>query len=184
MRLQLPAFTGNPFPFVRTGGAVMRTLCALPASGAVLVLAIYFLSHCPAVYAQNDPDDPRAVQILKGDVSVKHGKAIIPFFPPFVKAPACTLTEGTVVINSAEFIELKNIKGKRLHYECKGLKRDEGETRESGSRAMQLVRQGIYPQEGQAEMLFAQSQHEIVARDTGRTQRAPEKFTRMEEYQS
>lgn len=134
----------------------MRTLRLLSTSGAMLVLAIYLFGHSPTVYAQDkkpkgpmgESDDPNRRQVLTGDADVKDGKVTIPFFPPFAKAPSCSFPEGEVVRDSPEFVELKNVKAKKLHYECKGQKRED-------DKDVQLVHAGIYPAEVQPLLLPA-----------------------------
>lgn len=62
---------------------------------------------------------------LKGDVQAKHGKITIIFFPPFAMPPSCMLNGGKVVEETAEWIKLEDVKVKKLHYECHGVKRNE-----------------------------------------------------------
>lgn len=75
----------------------------------------------------NDPDDPAMRQELSGDAKVQHGKVTIPFFPPFSRTPSCSIAEGEVVKDTPEYIQLKNIKHKTVHYSCHGIKKLAGE---------------------------------------------------------
>jgi hypothetical protein len=94
----------------------------------MLTLFILLLFQNPLA-DPNLPKNSNARQELSGNMPVKHGKVHIPFFPPFAAAPGCSLSEGVVVKNTAEFIELKSIKAKYIHYDCHGRKKDAtGET--------------------------------------------------------
>ena len=97
----------------------------------ILLLTMLFLFSQGRRDDPNDVDDPRMKQELSGNVSVpKSGKVSIPFFPPFLYAPACMITSGEVVKNTPQRIELKNVKRKTIHYECRGIKLESSNPKE------------------------------------------------------
>jgi hypothetical protein len=111
----------------------MRTLIAFLLLANVAVAQ----KPKPPFSNPNEPDDAKLKLEYSGDTTVpKSGKVVIPFFGKgeFAYEPGCSFSGATIPGErprvSALMATLKAKPGKLLHYDCRGVKReDAGETR-------------------------------------------------------